>query len=54
MKLMNDYKLYKIDSSNIDHDKLVQYVDMSKSKFEHLFDDKSHDTGFYYLYNFLA
>ena len=52
----NDYKLYEIDPIHcgIDHDKLVQYVDMSKAKFEHLFDDKTHNTGFYYLYNFFS
>ena len=52
----NDYNLYEIDPIHcgIDHDKLIQYVDMSKAKFEHLFDDKTHDTGFYYLYNFFS
>lgn len=50
---MTDYKLYQINP-DVNHEKLVKYVDMSKSKFEHLFDDKTHNTGFYYLYNFFS
>lgn len=48
---MNDYKLYQL---NVDQNKLIEYVKISRDKFNYLYRGFEHATKFYYLYNFFT
>lgn len=49
-----DYKLYDISDRDIDQSDLLNYVQMSVAKFNHLYGGLTHATEFYYLYNFFT
>lgn len=49
-----DYKLYNINTGEIDQKELLNYVQMSVAKFNHLYGGIDHATEFYYLYNFFS
>lgn len=49
---MKDYQIYTL--TDINQSELLDYVQMSKAKFEHLYRGFDHSTDFYYLYNFFT
>jgi hypothetical protein len=49
---MKDYQIYTLDSAGINQQELIEYVQLSKQKFNHLYRGFEHATKFYYLYNF--
>lgn len=51
---MKDYQIYNIGSENINQSKLIDYVNLSVDKFNHLYGGMDHATKYYYLYNFFS
>lgn len=51
---MKDYQIYNINSPKINQKKLIEYVNLSVDKFNHLYQGFEHKTEYYYLYNFFT
>jgi len=51
---MKDYQIYNISSNKINQERLIEYVNLSVDKFNHLYGGMEHATKYYYLYNFFS